>query len=99
MSDPPLFVRDGPAIVVAGPPGERYEVMRDRMRNRKTGRYRRIWSARRVGVLGWSTASKLRDALGDAAYVRAGRRPAWLTAAVAEVEARYAEHDAKEPGR
>lgn len=72
---------DGPCLL---------EVQRQEWRNPKTGRYRTVWSARRTGRLGWDASSSLRDALKRAAYVRDGRRPAWLTAAVREAETQLA---------
>lgn len=58
------------------------EVQTEEWLNAKTGRYRRVWSARQVDRLGWDTSSSLREALRRAAYVPAGARPAWLTDAV-----------------
>ena len=45
----------------------------------RTRRYRRLWSARRVGRLGWDASSSAREALRRAAYLPEGQRPAWLT--------------------
>ena len=58
------------------------EVQSQEWLNARTGRYRRVWSARRVGRLGWDAASSPRVAIARAAGIRASRRPAWLREAV-----------------
>ena len=63
-----------------------YEVETQEWLNRKTGRYRRIWSARQKGDWGWHTGRSARVALANAAYVRDGRRPQWLALAAAQAE-------------
>ena len=58
------------------------EVQSQEWLNARTGRYRRVWSARRVGRLGWDAASSPRVAIARAAGIPASRRPAWLRDAV-----------------
>jgi len=58
------------------------EVRSEQWLNPTTRRYRRVWSARRVGRLSWDTAASPQQALRRAAYVPQGRRPAWLAGAV-----------------
>ena len=59
----------------------RVEVRSVKMRNRKTGRYRRIWEARREDSLGWHLGATPAKALREATIQRTGR-PAWLAPAV-----------------
>jgi hypothetical protein len=62
------------------------EVQSEKWLHAKTDRYRRVWSARRVGRLGWEASSSARKALRRAAYVPDGKRPAWLRDAVKRAE-------------
>lgn len=84
------FSRNRSRIVVV--PGEfvgrprAYEVQVEEWLSRSTGRYRRVWSARQKGDLGWHTGRSVRKALARAAYVREGQRPRWLSAAAALAE-------------
>lgn len=57
------------------------EVQSEEWLHARTGRYRRVWSARRVGRLGWDAANSPRVAIARAAGIPDSRRPAWLRAA------------------
>lgn len=62
------------------------EIRTEEWLNQKTGRYRRVWSARRKGALAWDAASTARSAIASATFLPSGRRPTWLPIAVAEAE-------------
>jgi hypothetical protein len=80
--------RRGPVTVeVLTATAQQVEVISERWRHARTGRWRTLWSAREVGAFGWHMASTPREAIKLALCIHRRRSPA-VTAAAREARAR-----------